>query len=359
MMNAPTLDDGPAPAPESAGPAAGAGTPIPGPRRLLGRSLEVLRRTAPDVRRGALAVGLQFLGFLGPVLVLVGVAVARLPDPTALFGAGPPASAADAELAGLVGLGILVAMAGGTALAIESRAIGLALAGAGAAGRPLHLREALARSRQAFWRLVLLAVAIELPLGLAGSFIGEAMAGPGAAGTPLAAGLGFLIALVLQVPIAYAAGCIVVADLRFRAALLESLRLVAELPRLVPIVVAVGGAAQILLVLALNGGLEVVALVADLADLGLTGDPLRTFATLAVLLGLSSAVGSLLFSVTCLAVAPQAVVVALARPSLGLDRAAGIGSPGSVRWLSVPMALGIATAVVVSVVGIQNIVGRG
>lgn len=350
--------DGPAAAPEETGSAAGTGTPIPGPRRLLGRSLETLRQTAPDVRRGALAVGLQFLGLLGPVLVLVGVAVARLPDPTVLFGAGPPTSAADAELAGLVGLGVVVAMAGGMALAIESRAIGLALAGAAAVGRPLPLREALSRSRHVFWRLVVLAVGIELPLGLAGSVIGEAIAGPGVAGTPLAAGLGFLVTLVLQVPIAYAAGLIVVADLRLRAALRESLRLVAELPRVVPVVLAIGGAAQVLLVLALNGGLEVVALVADLADLGLSGDPLRTFATLALLLGLSSAVGSLLFSVTCLAVAPQAVVVALARPVIGLDRAAGTGTPGSARWLSVPMALGIATAVVVSVVGIQNIVGR-
>ncbi len=331
-----------------------------GPRGLLGRSLELIRDAAPDLRRGALLVGLQFLGLLGPILVLVAVGVARLPDPTILFGEGPPGppAPADAELVGLVGLGILITLAGGTALAIESRAIGLALVGARAAGRRLSLRAALRRSRQSFWRLVGLAVLVELPLSLVGTLVGEGLAGPEARGSLLAAALGFVVALALQLPIAYAGGAIVVGGLGLRAALRDSVRLVIAAPRLVPLVVAVGGAAQVLLVLALNGGLELVGLVADVADLGLTGEPPRTFATLALLLGLSSAVGSLLFSVTCLAVAPQAVVVALERSAPGLAPSVLGEDADSTRWLSLPMAFGIATVVIVSVVGIENVVSR-
>lgn len=329
-----------------------------GPGRLLARSLELMWTAAPDLRRGALAVGLQFLGLFGPVLVLVAVAVARLPDPTILFGEGPPATPADAELGGLVGLGILLALTGGTALAIESRAIGLALIGAGATGRRLSLRAALRRSRQSFWRLVGLAVFVEVPLSLVGTLVGEGLAGPGARGSLLAAALGFVGALALQLPIAYAGAAIVVGGLGLRAALRDSVRLVFEAPRLAPLVVAVGGAGQVLLVLALSGGLELVGLVADVAGLGLTGEPPRTFATLALLLGLSSAVGSLLFSVTCLAVAPQAVVVALARSAPGLAPSVLGEDADSSRWLSLPMALGIATLVLLSVVGIENIVGR-
>ncbi len=332
---------------------------LPTPRRLLGTSLDLLRRSATEVRRGALAVGLQSLGLLGPLLVLVAVAVARLPDPEVLFGAAVPVLPADAELAGLLGLGILIALAGATALAIESRAIGLALVGARVLGRPFGLADALRRSRRAFWRLVLLAAGVELPLGLVGSLAGETLAGPGGAGSPLGAGLGVLVAVALQAPLAYAAAGIVVADLGIRAAVGGSVRLVARAPRTAAVVVAVGAAAQVLLLLALNGGLEVVAVLADLADLGLAGDPTRTFVTLVVLLGASSAVGSLLFSVTCLAVAPPAVVVALAGPPRGLEPAVGPGGRGSERWLSVPMALGIATAVVISIVGIQNVLGRG
>jgi hypothetical protein len=345
----PELDD-----PEPGGP-----PPPLGPRRAVALSLELLRRAAPDIRRGALGVGLQFLGVVGPILVLLAVAMARLPDPAVLFETSPPPTAADAELASLAGLGLLIALAGGTALAIESRAIGLALIGAGAAGRPLSLRAALRRSRQAFWRLVLLTVGVELPLGVAATMIADGIVGAGAAGTPLATTVGFGVTLALQVPIAYAAGGVVVADLGLRSALGASLRLVMGRPRLAAVVVAVGGIAQILLVLALSGGLEVVGLVADLADLRLDGDAPRTFLTLAVLLGVSSAVGSLLFSVTCLAVAPQAAVVALAGGTAGLDRAAAAEGVGATRWLSVPMALGIAAAVVISVVGIQNVVARG
>ncbi len=336
---------------------------LPGPGRLVGRSLALLRAIAPDVRRGALAVGLQFLGLLGPLLVLVAAAIARLPEPTVLFGAGPPGTPADVELAGLVGIGILVAAAGGTALAIESRAIGLALVATAARGRPVSLPGALRRSRQSFWRLVALSVAVELPLGLLGSLVGEVLVGPEAAGSPPAAALGFLVALVLQVPIVYAAAGIVVGGLGVRAALRESIRLVARAPRLLPVVVGIGAAAQVLLVVALNGGLELMIVVADLADLDLAADdPARTFGAIALLLGASSAVGSLLFSVTCLATAPQAVVVALAGRTLGLDQTAAAGeasAASSTRWLTLPMALGIATAVLVSVIGIQNVVGRG
>lgn len=332
---------------------------LPGPRRLVATSLELLRRTAPEVRRGALAVGLQFLGLLGPVLVLIAVALARLPDPTVLFGDGPPPKPADAELAGLVGLGLLIAVAGGTALAVESRAIGLVLVASAALGRPVASAAALRRSRQTFWRLVALSVAVELPLGILGSLAGEVLAGPSAGGAPLAAALGLLAAVVLQAPIVYTAAGIVVGGLGLPAALRASVRLVATAPRLVPAVVAVGAAAQLLLVVALNGGLDVMAVVSDLAGLGLgPDDPARTFATLVVLLGVSSAVGSLVFSVTCLAVAPQAVVGALAGPNRGLDRAAAEASAGPSRWLSLPMALGIATAVVISIVGIQNVLGR-
>lgn len=350
----PFVDVEPPPDAEAVRPA------LPGPGRLVGRSLAVLRRVAPNVRRGALAIGLQFLGLLGPVLVLVAAAIARLPDPTILFGDGPPAAPADAELVGLVGIGMLVALAGGTALAVESRAIGLGLLGAAAQGRSFALSAALRRSRQSFWRLVGLSLAIELPLGVVGSFLGEALAGPSAAGSPLATGLGFLVGLVLQVPIVYAAPGIVLGDLGLRAALRASVGLVRATPRLVPVVVGVGAAAQVLLVIALNGGLEIVARVAEAADLGLTGDPLRTFAAIALLLGATSAAGSLFFTVTCLAVAPQALVAALARPTPGLDRAlTEEAASGPSRWLTVPMVLAIATAVVVSVVGIQNVVGRG
>lgn len=333
---------------------------LPGPRRLVATTFEFLRRSAPEVRRGALAVGLQFLGLLGPVLVLVAVALARLPDPMVLFGDGPPPTSADAELAGFVGLGILIAVAGGAALVVESRAIGLVVVASAALGRPVTLAAALRRSRQTFWRLVALSLAVELPLGILGSLVGDLVAGPSAGGQLLAAAVGFLLVLVLQAPIVYAAAGIVVAGLGLRAALGTSVRLAATAPRLVLAVLAVGGAAQLLLVLALNGGLDVLAVVAELVGLGLgTDDPARTFATLAVLLGTSSVVGSLAFSVTCLAAAPQAIVVALAGPSRGLDQATAEAGAGPSRWLSLPMALGIATAVVISIVGIQNVLGRG
>jgi hypothetical protein len=83
-----------------------------------------------------------------------------------------------------------------------------------------------------------------------------------------------------------------------------------------------------------------------------------TYLTLVVAMFVVAAIGSLVFTVSALAVAPQVVAfVGLTGYGGGLDQARDAPTARPVRWLSAPMAVGAGIAIVASLIGVSSALG--
>jgi hypothetical protein len=318
--------------------------------------------------------------------VLVIANLQRLGDAVGIL-TSPDATQADIEpylglLSEVYGTGVLAAI-GAVSVVVDGSLTVAALMGARAVGRPLRLREALQRSRQAFWRYGGAAIIVGIVTGIAGAVVSRivGVAGIGASlGSRL---LASLIGTLVAAPFGYIVTGVVLGDVGAMTAVRRSLTLTRARPALALVIAAFAFLAQAIQLFGISAAAEVVG------DLGGALHPdldptsgLGSVALLAIVAVGIVAYGSLVVTVGAIAVAPQvAAFLGLTHYAGGLDRArapepleppqgapttAGLepplGTPAIVassrpirtRWVTRPMLLLIGLSLLVMVAGILD-----
>ena len=337
------------PPPAASGPPRSAPPPVVGARQLFGASFDLLLRVSGSLRPPSFYVGLVVLGTVGP-LVLALLGVASVVDLDTLFAVdafdpaapGPELPIASGTTVWLFVL-MMLAFAGILVASIESSAAAIALLGAYLVGHPLTTRQAIARSRMAFWLLVVAGLLIGVPTAIVQAVINEVLAQSVEAGSVV----GLIAAVVIQAPFVYATSGIVLGGVGPVEAFRRSVRVFRARKAAGLVVTLFPVLFQFVLVAGLFGGLGVIArLVTTLGlDVHSGAGALALLSILAVMATFS--VGTLLFTAAALSAAPQVVMfVSLTHATIGLDavRRGGANDPDDYgagrqrfRWLTRPM----------------------
>jgi hypothetical protein len=322
-------------------------------RALLGASFELLTRTGADLRRASFYIGGIVLGTAGPAALAVwalDVVGIDLEDPS--FGevgsgvVGPTAGAAIglSFLILLAGLGVIVA-------AVESRTLAMGILGGVVAGRPVTLRQAVARSRRTFWLAILAGILVGIPVLVVQGVIGAALGGSSTANEQFELPTSTVVSALVGAPIAYVLAGVVLGGVGPVEGLRRSIRLFNARRSSAVIVAGFETVTALLLLLGLGAGLDLVARFVGVLGLGPTSGPLGlAIVTMLIVAGMF-AVGTLVFTVYALTIAPQVVMfVGLTHATYGLDtvRPGGRDDPDAAprpgtwrfRWYPRAMLLG-------------------
>lgn len=355
----------PAPDPAIAGPLAPpepvappppqAPLPVPIPlattRGLLAASFDLLTRSGQDMRRASFYIGVIVLGTVGPFALATFAREAIGYDMTfeqydAMFAAsaGP-----------LAALGIL-ALIGLFVAWVESRTMAAAVLGGSMAGRPISIRRAVARSRRTFWRAIVVSIIVTIPVLLAqaaASTVVEALFRLGyEASVETSVITSTLVSAVVGAPFAYVLAGVVLGDVDPFEAVRRSFRVFRARKMAAAVVAVFETVTALLLILGLSAGLDVVLRVFDALGLGVESDAGGLAVTIAGVIAIVFAFGTLIFTVMAITIAPQVVMfVGLTHATVGLDRvrAGGPDDPDTrrpgvarFRWLTLPMLFGFA-----------------
>lgn len=360
--DAPLEPDGVEPLASQVSPAVEEPPPLPTARELISVGLELALRSSRSIRNASMAIGLQLLAAAGPLVLFLIVVATKAPAALdELFVGQEPAPGSREEAIALSFVfGVLITILAFTALAAESRIVAVSLLGGEAGRRPLVPHEALRRSRQVFWRVIAATIVVQVPLTVVSSLVQE-LASPllGRSAEALVL-VGLVVTTLLTVPFAYVLTGIVLGGASPWEAIRRSIGLARVRWRLALVAAIAEAMAQTLLILGLGAGLDVVTTVGTNLGLGLDSGPVATFATLALALLGTAAVGSLVFTAYAVAAAPQVVAfVGLTRYTAGLDGARDVAGTKPARWVSIPMAIGIAVALLASVAGVSAVMRPG
>jgi hypothetical protein len=337
----PLVPTQPAPPP----PPVPAAPPLVPTRRLLGASFDLIGRTRTDLRRASFYIGAVVLGTVGPLaLALWAIEVIDLGL------SGEPTE--DALLGGGLGVSLLVALAvvGLIVAVVESRTLATALLGGELVGRPVTVRQALARARTSFWRAIAGSVIVAIPIGITQAVVGALEAPSGPAQTEVSALTSTLVTALVGAPFAYVLAGIVLGDVGPIESVRRSIRVFR--PRKVAAIIVAGfdAFAALLLVVGLSVGLDLVIRVLDTMGLDTGSGPLGQATITTIIVVSVFALGTLIFTVYSLIAAPQVVMfVGLTHATYGLDRvrAGGPDDPDRTpfrggrrfRWLTRPMLI--------------------
>ena len=341
--------------------------PIPAPsvettRRLLGASFDLLTRTSDDMRRASFYIGLVVLGTVGPFAV-------------ASFAFGVVSDhRTDREVAQLLRSGFavwygllgLLAGCGLVVAAVESRAMAAAILGGHLVRQPVSVREALARSRMAFWRVIVASIILGVPVYIAQTALDAALASALGSQTDVSVVSSVVVAAVVGAPLAYLLTGIVLGDVDPFEAARRSFRVFRARKLAAALVAVFETLAVLLVVLGLGAGLDIALRVFDALGLGSDSGPAGLILiTIGVAIG-AFALGTLIYTALAISVAPQVVMfVGLTRATIGLDhvRAGGDRDPSAIvpgrrlfRWLTLPMRIAFIVALIglVAAVAILN-----
>jgi hypothetical protein len=314
-------------------------------RRLLGASFDLLTRTSDDMRRASFYIGLVVLGTVGPFAVAsfaFGIVSVHRTDRevTQLLRSG--FGIWYGLLGFLAGCGLAVA-------AVESRAMAAAILGGHLVRQPVTVREALARSRMVFWRVIVGSIILGVPVFIAQTALDAALASTLGAQTDVSLVSSVVVAAVVGAPLAYLLTGIVLGDVDPFEATRRSF-LVFRARKLAAVLVAVFETVAVLLVvLGLGAGLDIALRVFDALGLGSdSGTAGLILITIGVIVGVF-ALGTLIYTALAISVAPQVVMfVGLTRATVGLDhvRPGGDRDPALIapgrsrfRWLTIPLRI--------------------
>ena len=300
------------------------------------------------MRRASFYIGAIVLGTVGPLAVgSWAIAVISVDRSSAEM-------AAVFEGAGGLLFAILVVLAtmGFIVAAVESRTLGVAVLGGVMAGRPVTLRQALARSRRTFWRTVAASIIVAIPLSIAQAVATALLEPIMGAVVEASVATRTVVTAVVGAPFAYTLAGVVLGDVDPFEALKRSFRVYGARKGAAMIVVLFETVAALLILFGVSAGLDVALRVFDTLGLG----PEAGAAGLALsMIGIVAAVfafGTLLFTVMAMTVAPQVVMfLGLTHATFGLDRVApgGADDPDAprrpperpFRWFTRPLLLGI------------------
>jgi hypothetical protein len=336
--------------------------PVESTRRLLGASFDLLARSSPEMRPASFYVGLVILGTVAPLALAAWATIVTDVQRSAfesLVVLGPSYEAWDTFLVWIAGVGFLVAL-------IDSRIIAVSLLGARLVGRPITVRQALARSRAVFWQAVVATVIVGGGSFLIQAGIGAVLGSQGDVDGSIGIVVTLIVTALYGAPFAYLLAGIALGDVPPVVALRRSLR-VFRARKMAAVVVALSEtAAQLLILFGLGAGLDIAFRVADAVGLGPDSGTMGiVLVTMGIVIGVF-AIGTLVFTVTAISVAPQVVMfVGLTHATFGLDHVRRGGDtdpdlprPGQrrFRWITWPligwMALGL-----VGLIAILTIVG--
>ena len=305
----------------------------PSARRLLGLAFDLDLRASRDLRSASLFMALQFLFIVGPLALVLAALFIQLPayldvfDP-AVFDPTLIDEQAIEEFiepflvfATQLSLVATIAVLGWIAITVESQIVAITILAGRLLGRPVTLREAIARSRQSFWRVVRAAFLVGIPAAIAGAVVSAAF-GPDV--DPVSETftlVSLAVGIAVAVPFAYFTTGIVLGDVGARESIVRGYRLVRSRWSLAIVIAAFTAAAQFLQVFAIGAGGDLVARIAIVLDLGFDHGALQSALTYVVIIASIVAVGTLLFTTIAISVAPQVVAfLALTRVATGLDR---------------------------------------
>jgi hypothetical protein len=186
----------------------------------------------------------------------------------------------------------------------------------------MTLVQSLRRSRQVFWR-VLLASAV---LGVVGFAFGLA-AGP-AIGSVVGSGpdanavVSTAVGIVFGIPFAYLTAGIVIGDVGPFETYRRSVRLARARPRLALVIAAFATAVSVVQTFATGAGGDILLRVSEVLHLGFESGLLAALVSVGLILAAVIALGSLTFTISAVAAAPQVVAfIGLTHHSAGLDEA--------------------------------------
>lgn len=332
-------------------------------------TFDLLTRASIDIRRGSFYIGLIVLGTVAPVVLLawgVQVATAGLSDRDTVTVAQGPIGA-------WVGAASLLAFAGALVAIVESRGLAVALLGARLEGRPLNVRDAVQRSRTVFWHVVAATLLISGPLTVIqyalAAWLATVFHGVSEVTTFSAA----IVAATLGTPFAYVTAGIVLGDVGAIEATRRSIRLFAVRRRSALVVSLFAFAAQLLTGIGLGSGLDLVLRVFEALGLGPASGNVGVAITSALIVIIVFAFGTLLFTVTAIAAAPQVLMfLALTHATPGLAKVRALATGPQVpiqagwgagpppirwrfRWLTRPMLLAMVLGALVAAGGLASL----
>jgi hypothetical protein len=350
--------------------------------RILAASFDFLVLCRTELRQASLYLGLIVVLTVGPVVLLIWGIVVSGEDLAASFEDAESFSEALATRLAQVASAILatglVAIAGLVVAAVEGQAVAIALLASRAAGRPLSLRAAVMRSRGVFWRLVRGGILVGIPLSAVELTV-ELLLGAQGSGSQGGQLLATALRTLAGVPLAYVATGIVIGDVGALEAIRRSIRLASVRRRIALMVAVFAALAQYLVVFGLDAGGDLVVRVAQPLGLDPQGGPIAVIAVAVLASVFILALGTLQFTVVAIATAPQVVAfLSLTRYTGGLERAhvaetaapspptPAFGpdgrpsywnlapTPTRFRWLTRPLLLGVAAALLAMVAGIAQ-----
>ena len=328
-----------APEPISLPPAPVPVPPVVGARQLIGTSFELILRLGDPLRRASFYVGLIVLGTGGPLALALWGSLLVGYEPELL------ASQTTTAVAGIwiFVLGFLLA-AGIIVASIESTGVSIALLGGELSGRPVTIRQAVQRSRMVFWSIVVATLLVNIPTTFVQQLIGQT--------TEASFVAGLIVGTLIQTPFVYAAAGIVLGGVGPIEALKRSVR-IARARKIAALILAILPSVYGLLILvAFSAGIDLAARAIEALGLGMDSGPAGVAVLTVLIVMVTFALGTLLFTATAIIYAPQVVMfVGLTRATMGLDRvrAGGDNDPDHhgperqrFRWLTRPMLLGFA-----------------
>lgn len=331
---------------------------LPTARQVVISGLQLAASANGELRRGSVYVGLLMLGLLGPTLVF-GLAIAArfsLTD-VDLVSVLRTNSALSGPVIALIFL-FYGGIAGVIAVTIDGQLIAVSLLAARAGDRNLTLRDATTRARQVFWRLV----RGSLIVGLATSIFQEViralfgdLGGQHQAVTIVA----LLASTIVFAPFGYLATGVVLGDVGAIESLRRSIRLARARPWTALVVALFTLLTSAIQLFALSAGLELLVDVGQFFNIGLGAGGIALVALVVSLLAFVVAVGSLLFTVSAIVVAPQvAAFLGLTFYAGGLDRARDPGV-ATFRWITRPMRILMLVMGLGSLAGVYSLGSAG
>ncbi|MFL5680511.1 MAG: hypothetical protein ACJ77B_07915 [Chloroflexota bacterium] len=312
---------------------------------VLRQSFDLLTRAGPELRRGSFYIGLIVLGLVAPVALLAwGFEVAFPADTPYTDIVATQDTVNRATQWTLVASWL--AIAGFVVAFVESRAVAMAILAARLGGRRLELRDAVQRSRRVFWRVAGGLLLINVPLGVFQYFVGNWFVDVFHGASEITALTPSIVAAIIGTPFAYVMAGIVLGDVGVIESARRSVRLFSARRRAALVVSLFALAAQLLTIVGLSAGLDILVRIFEAIGIGPTSGDLGVALTTAIIIAGIFASGTLLFTIAALSVAPQVVMfLALTHTTLGLDH---IDEPPPTsewdqprrrkfRWLTRPM----------------------
>lgn len=321
-------------------PAAVSGPTIPlaTTRGLLPAAFDLVVRSNEDMRQASFYIGTVLLATVGPLaLALWVVVVADIPfgDPTTFVQDG-------SRIGGFVGLLSIIALLGFLVAAVESRALATAVLGAWMAGRPITRRHAVARARARFWQALGASLVVGIVLTAAQSIVSAIVTPVLGRDSQASVITSTVVTATIGAPFAYVLCGIVLGDV----APLESIRRSFMVARArwgaAAIIVTFETVTALLIFFGVTAGTDLVLRAFTFLGIGPDSGPAGLAVATVAIVAIVFAVGTLLYTVTALTVAPQVVMfVGLTHATVGLDR---LEDAHAGRLFTRPMLLGAFVA---------------